>query len=116
MTRAAMAIVGLGLIAALAGCSPDDGADDEFAQYGQRILTVTPGAGDDQAANLAIQTKTPWPRHAFNKRIPGNGKLMVKAVKDYESGKRPQEPGGSLSGGTSGGAGGGISGGVGATP
>ncbi len=77
--------------------------DDPFADYTWRGVTVSPGAGNAQAANAALQTATPWPRHAYNTNIPGNGKAMVKAVHDYESGKRPSLGGG---GGMSGGGGG----------
>src|ERR1700689_2794645 len=59
------AVAALGAILALGGCSPGIPWDDEFAQYGQRITTVTPAAGNTQAANAAIQTINPWPRYAF---------------------------------------------------
>ncbi len=63
--------------------------DDPFADYTQRSLTISPGAGNAQAANQALQTATPWPRYSSNTNIPGNGAQMVKAVHDFESGKRP---------------------------
>ncbi len=112
MKRAGMAIAGFCLVAALAGCEPYN-YDNEFPQYSQRILTVTPGAGDTQAANTAIQTATPWPRHAFNKKIPANGALMTKAIRDYESGKSKMGGGGGGMGGSMGGGGGMGGGGMG---
>jgi hypothetical protein len=68
--------------------------DDPFADYTQRILTISPGAGNSQAANTALQTETPWPRYSSNTNIPGNGAQMVKAVQQFESGTRPSPGGG----------------------
>lgn len=63
--------------------------DDPFSDYTQRRLTISPGTGNAQAANQALQTATPWPRYSNDTNIPGNGAQMVKAVNDFESGKRP---------------------------
>jgi hypothetical protein len=63
--------------------------DDPFADYTQRSLTISPTTGNAQAANLALQTATPWPRYSRDTKIPGNGPQMVKAVHEFESGKRP---------------------------
>ena len=63
--------------------------DDPFSDYTQRSLTISPGAGNAQAANQVMQTATPWPRYSNNTNIPGNGAQMVKAVNELESGKRP---------------------------
>jgi hypothetical protein len=63
--------------------------DDPFADYTQRSLTISPGAGNAQAANTALQTATPWPRYSKDTNIPGNGAQMVKAIHEFESGKRP---------------------------
>ena len=80
----------------LGGCSPGPPFNDPFAEYTQRIITVSPGAGNDQAANLVLQTATPWPRNSGDTRIPGNGARMVKAIERYESGTVTplQSPGG----------------------
>lgn len=150
MMRGAVPIGVLGLAAALAGCNPAAypacstvcGApypppysasyaplpayptpwDDPFADYTQRILTVSPSAGNAQAANTVLQTATPWPRYSSNTSIPANGARMVKAVQNYENGiVSPPAPltgsggatggGGGASGG-SGGTGGGATGGA----
>jgi len=74
--------------------------DDPFAGYTQRSLTISPGAGNDQAGNLALQTSTPWPRYSSNTNIPGNGARMVKAVQQFESGTRPALPEPAGSGGS----------------
>ncbi len=79
--------------------------DDPFAPYTQRILTVSPTAGNAQAANLALQTATPWPRHSNNTNIPGDGAKMVKAINNYENGVTPTLPSLSGSSGSSGGGG-----------
>jgi len=63
--------------------------DDPFADYLWRGVSINPGAGNAQAANTALQTATPWPRYSNNTNIPGNGAQMVKAVHDFENGKRP---------------------------
>ena len=100
--------------------------DDPFADYTQRSLTISTGAGNAQAANLALQTATPWPPHSSNTNIPGNGARMVRAIHEYERGTRPRRDratwadwgrtgraaAGSM--GTGGGAGGGAIGGGGA--
>ena len=95
-----------GYVPAYAPGRPAFGADlwdDPFADYTQRILTISPDAGNSHAANTALQTATPWPRYSGNPNIPGNGTRMVSAVHDYETGKRPALGGGG--GGMSGGGG-----------
>jgi uncharacterized membrane protein YgcG len=81
--------------------------DDPFADYTQRILTISPGAGNTEAANTALQTATPWPRYSNNTNIPGNGARMVRAIENYEHGTG----GGATGGGGGGGGGGGSIGG-----
>jgi hypothetical protein len=138
----------LGLAAALSGCYPPgyNGAgcytvcnapyhptyayvsgpaietpfDDPFADYTQRIVTVSTTAGNAIAANTALQTATPWPRNSSNTNIPGNGARMVKAIQNFESGTVPPLPlaGGGGAGGaaTTGGAGGAGGAGAGGAP
>jgi hypothetical protein len=97
----------LGLTAALGGCnSPGYSScyqvacpyrpafveppfDDPSYDYTHRRLTISPGAGNAQAANLALQTATPWPRYSRDTNIPGNGAQMTKAIHEFESGQRP---------------------------
>ncbi len=85
--------------------------DDPFANYTQRIVSISPGAGNTEAANTALQTATPWPRYSNNTNIPGNGPNMVRAVQQYESGTRPAPASPTSALGVSGGGGGGSTGG-----
>jgi hypothetical protein len=81
----------LGVAAFLGGCSPYDPFDRPFDPYEQRIVTVSPTAGNSVAANEAIQTIDPWPPYVYNTRSPGDGSRMVRAVQSYETG--PKEGG-----------------------
>ena len=84
--RAVTAITMLGLAGGLAACGDSPLFDDPSALYLQRIPTVTTTAGDAEAANIAIQTVTPWPRYVNNTRIPGDATRMAAAVRRYECG------------------------------
>ena len=103
------AIAGFGAALALSGCSPGTPWDDEFAQYGQRIATVSPTAGNALAANEAIQTVNPWPRYAFERRHSTDAAVGVKAVHNYEGGTVASGGGGGAPAASGGGAGGGAS-------
>jgi hypothetical protein len=76
------------LIASLGvgGCSSTIGFDDPTADYLQRTPLVSTSGGDAQAANIAMQTSTPWPRYSNDTNIPANGARIVKAITRYESG------------------------------
>ena len=71
---------------AVAGCSSTVGFDDPSADYLQRTALVATSGGDAQAANIAMQTSTPWPRYSNDTNIPANGARIVKAITRYESG------------------------------
>ena len=106
---------------ALAGCSSTVGFDDPFADYLQRTALVSTTGGDSQAANIAMQTATPWPRHSNDTNIPANGARIVKAINRYESGSAGASdsatPSAASPGGNSGaGAAGGPSTGMSASP
>jgi hypothetical protein len=85
-SRAATAILSLTASLAIAGCSSTIGFDDPTADYLQRTPLVATSGGDSQAANLTMQTSTPWPRHSNDTNIPANGARIVKAITRYESG------------------------------
>jgi hypothetical protein len=84
--RSVIAIASLAASLTVAGCSSTIGFDDPFADYLQRTPLVATTGGDAQAANTAMQTATPWPRHANDTNIPANGARIVKVINRYESG------------------------------
>jgi hypothetical protein len=85
-SRSVLAIATLAASMAVAGCSSTVGFDDPFADYLQRTALVSTTGGDSQAANIAMQTPTPWPRYANDTNIPANGARIMKAITRYESG------------------------------
>jgi hypothetical protein len=84
--RSALAISSLAAFLMVAGCSSTVGFDDPFADYLQRTALVSTTGGDSQAANIAMQTATPWPRYSNDTNIPANGARIVKAITRYETG------------------------------
>ena len=84
--RTATAILSLTASLAITGCSSTIGFDDPTADYLQRTPLVATSGGDAQAANIAMQTSTPWPRHSNDTNIPANGARIVKAINRYETG------------------------------
>jgi hypothetical protein len=84
--RTATAILSLTASLAIAGCSSTIGFDDPTADYLQRTPLVATSGGDAQAANIAMQTATPWPRYSNDTNIPANGARIVKAINRYETG------------------------------
>ena len=104
---------------------------DPFAMYFRRSDNITLGAGDAKAVNAATHIIDPWPRYVGNRRIPGNGDRLSRAVERYRQGSYrqpapPISPGYGLGGGgggggrrrrrrrSGGGGGGGLGGGGGA--
>jgi hypothetical protein len=108
--RSAVAILSLAASLAVAGCSSTVGFDDPFADYLQRTALVSTTGGDAQAANIAMQTATPWPRYANDTNIPANGARITKVITRYESGSASSSGGDSATpsaasqGGSAGGA------------
>ena len=103
--------------AALAAVLFSNGASawdqEPFAMYFQRSDTVTLGAGNARDVNAATHIIDPWPRYVGNRRIPGNGDRLSRAVARYRQGSyRPPAPPVFNSIGAAGGAG--IGGGAGA--
>jgi hypothetical protein len=84
--RSVIAISFLAAFLTVAGCSSTVGFDDPFADYLQRTALVSTTGGDAQAANIAMQTATPWPRYANDTNIPANGARITKVITRYESG------------------------------
>jgi type IV pilus biogenesis protein CpaD/CtpE len=73
-------IPAIGFAGMLAGCSTP-----EF--YLDRRETISFGAGDAIAANIAAQTVDPWPRAAGNRNIASDGERMQAAVERYRQNK-----------------------------
>ena len=86
LCEALIAISSLAASLTVAGCSSTVGFDDPFADYLQRTALVSTTGGDAQAANIAMQTATPWPRYANDTNIPANGARIAKVITRYESG------------------------------
>jgi hypothetical protein len=70
--KALSAVLALG--AFLAGCSDI---------YYDRRETVTLGAADHIASNMAIQMVDPWPRYVGDKNIAFNGERLQAGVQRY---------------------------------
>ena len=77
------------LICALAGL-PLSGCyglygNDEFERYAQRKDTVTLSAGDAKEVNARTHMNDPWPHGVGDRRIPGEGSRMVRAMEQYRN-------------------------------
>jgi hypothetical protein len=83
----ALGLVGIALLpqpanaqANFYGCTTFRCNDDPFTDYLQRGQSIAIGAGNDQEANQAIQTITPWPGYVGDRRIPMQGRQGVDAI------------------------------------
>src|SRR5262245_52397324 len=65
-----------------------------FATYFQRSDKITLWEGDAKAVNTATHVIDPWPRYVGNRRIPGNGDRLSRAVERYRQGsyRQPAPP------------------------
>jgi hypothetical protein len=77
--RAIAAVVTLGAL--LAGCSD---------MYLDRRETVSLGAEDAVASNMAEEMVDPWPRYSNNNNLAFNGERMQRAVECYRKDKVTQ--------------------------
>jgi hypothetical protein len=59
---------------------------DPAAQYIHRSDTITLSAGNAEYINRTTQVIDPWPRGVNNRRIPGDGSRLSRAVERYQSG------------------------------
>lgn len=73
----AVGLLGIALLPHLANAQP---VDDPFSDYLQRSQKIAIGAGNDNEANEAIQTITPWPAYVGDRRIPVEGRQSVDAI------------------------------------
>ena len=102
----------------LAGSAALAWDQNPFAMYFQRSDKVTLWEGDAKAVNAATHVIDPWPRSVGNRRIPGNGDRLSRAVERYRLGSYRQPappispyPAGGYGVGGGGAGGGGLGGG-----
>jgi len=55
--------------------------------YYDRRDTIHLTTGEANAANIAVQTIDPWPRHAAQRDILTNGEKIQPAIQRYKEGK-----------------------------
>jgi hypothetical protein len=122
-TRHIVAVVVL-VGGSLAGSAALAWDQDPFAMYFQRSDSITLWEGDAKSVNSATHVIDPWPPYVGNRRIPGNGDRLSRAVERYRQGsyRQPAPPispytgfgagGGGFGGGGFGGGGGGFGGGA----
>ncbi len=58
--------------------------DGPLSEYGQRMDSVTLGAGNAKEANSAIHTVDPSPPAARNRNIPGSGERLSRTIRRYQ--------------------------------
>ena len=74
-----------GLVApSLGGCYGLYG-HDEMDRYAQRADVVTMSAGDAKEVNARAHMQSAWPAGVGDKRIPGDGARMVRAIDNYRN-------------------------------
>ena len=105
----------------LAGSAALAWDQNPFAIYFQRSDKITLWEGDAKAVNAATHIIDPWPRYVGNRRIPGNGDRLSRAVERYRQGSYrqpapPIPPYVGIGAGGGGFGGGGFGGGGGAPP
>lgn len=71
----------------LSGCSSLYFDSDPFEYYRARRDSVTFGAGNAVAHNIAVQTIDPWPRTARNANIDVDGERLLIAGRRYQADK-----------------------------
>jgi hypothetical protein len=54
--------------------------NDPFAEYAERTITISPGAGNAKDANAALHAIDPWPAYAGYTRVPGRGEHAVSSI------------------------------------
>lgn len=82
-----LACVGLAVLA-----GPALGGDEDGGTYLSHRDTVSLSAGNANAANIAIQSPTPWPWYVNRTTIHGNGPRGVNVIERYKKGPGGQGP------------------------
>jgi hypothetical protein len=81
-------IVAAALAAACGGCWSGV-YENPAAEYLHRSDTITLSAGNAKDVNAMTHIIDPWPRHVADRRIPGHGERMARAMERYKSGQAP---------------------------
>jgi hypothetical protein len=79
-------IVAVALAAACGGCWSGV-YESPAAEYLHRSDTITLSAGNAKNVNAMTHIIDPWPRQVANRRIPGHGERMARAMDRYKSGQ-----------------------------
>jgi hypothetical protein len=83
--KVARTLVAVALAGACGGCWA--GAyDTPGAEYLHRSDTITLSAGNAKNVNAVTHIIDPWPRQVANRRIPGHGERIARAMERYKSG------------------------------
>jgi hypothetical protein len=90
--KIARTIVAVALAAACGGCWTGV-YESPAAEYLHRSDTITLSAGNAKDVNAMTHIIDPWPRHVANRRIPGHGERMARAMERYKSGQTPGSSG-----------------------
>lgn len=61
--------------------------DQQYGHYRARRDSITAGAGNAVAHNIAAQTIDPWPKHSANKKIDMDGDRALIAIDRYKANK-----------------------------
>ena len=61
--------------------------DNPGAEYLHRSDTITLSAGNAKNVNAVTHVIDPWPRRVADRRIPGHGERMARAMEGYKSGQ-----------------------------
>jgi hypothetical protein len=79
-------IMAVALAAGCGGCWTGV-TENPAAEYLHRTDAITLSAGNAKDVNAATHIIDPWPRHVANRRIPGNGERIARAMERYKSGQ-----------------------------
>jgi hypothetical protein len=99
MSRASELLGATRLMVVVSGLCMLAGCQDAKYEYFTRHDTISYQAGDDVAANKAIQIIDPWPDYAADTRIPTSGRRVARAIENYEAGPKDSNASGAAPGG-----------------
>jgi hypothetical protein len=85
-TKLARTLAAVALTTACGGCWTGV-YENPGAEYLHRSDTITLSAGNAKNVNAVTHIIDPWPRQVANRRIPGHGERMARAMDRYKSGQ-----------------------------